>query len=213
MSLRGLTVGSTLVLIDGYRMAGWPRSDDAQRQFVDLGSIPFVAVDRIEVLLDGASAIYGSDAIAGVINVILKKDFKGTYAMGTRWHDHQGRRHDLGRPAHAGLRRRERRAGRIGRAGIPLAGGDQAQPARGERWAVTDYTPWGGNNLNPGAIQSVANPVIRGAPYLQSTTGNTALAANNAFLNNNCDFARRNANDCRTITPGARSSRARRTST
>ena len=83
VSLRGLSVGATLVLIDGYRMAGYPRADDAQRQFVDLGSIPFVAVDRIEILLDGASAIYGSDAIAGVVNVILKKDFKGTYAMGT----------------------------------------------------------------------------------------------------------------------------------
>src|SRR5258708_24984400 len=80
VSLRGLTVGATLILVDGYRLAGYPRSDDAQRQFVDLGAIPFVAVDRVEVLLDGASAIYGSDAIAGVVNVILKKDFKGTYA-------------------------------------------------------------------------------------------------------------------------------------
>ena len=79
VSLRGLGVGATLILVDGYRLAGYPRSDDAQRQFVDLSSIPFVAVDRIEVLLDGASAIYGSDAIAGVVNIILKKDFKGTY--------------------------------------------------------------------------------------------------------------------------------------
>src|SRR5450631_1822043 len=83
VSLRGLNVGATLVLIDGYRMAGYPRSDDAQRQFVDLSSIPFVAVERIEVLLDGASAIYGSDAIAGVVNIILKKDFKGTNALAT----------------------------------------------------------------------------------------------------------------------------------
>src|ERR1700682_764884 len=68
VALRGLTVGSTLILIDGYRMAGYPRADDAQRSFVDISSIPFVAVERIEILLDGASAIYGSDAIAGVIN-------------------------------------------------------------------------------------------------------------------------------------------------
>src|SRR5205814_1630077 len=83
VSLRGLTVGATLVLIDGYRMAGFPRSDDAQRAFVDLNSIPFVAVDRIEILLDGASAIYGSDAIAGVVNIILKKNFKGTTVNAT----------------------------------------------------------------------------------------------------------------------------------
>src|SRR5258705_177502 len=83
VALRGLSVGATLVLIDGYRMASYPLSDDTQRGFVDISSIPFVAVDRIEVLLDGASAVYGSDAIAGVVNVILKKDFKGTNVNAT----------------------------------------------------------------------------------------------------------------------------------
>ncbi len=78
VSLRGLTVGATLVLIDGHRMAPFPLSDDGQRPFVDISSIPFDAVDRIEILKDGASAVYGSDAIAGVVNVILKKEFKGT---------------------------------------------------------------------------------------------------------------------------------------
>ncbi len=78
VSLRGLTLGATLVLIDGHRMAPFPLSDDGQRPFVDISAIPFDAVDRIEILKDGASAVYGSDAIAGVVNVILKKDFKGT---------------------------------------------------------------------------------------------------------------------------------------
>ena len=78
VSLRGLTVGATLVLIDGQRMASYPLPDDGQRDFVDISSIPIGAVERIEVLKDGASAIYGSDAIAGVINVILKKSHKGT---------------------------------------------------------------------------------------------------------------------------------------
>ncbi|CAN7525866.1 TonB-dependent receptor [Pseudoduganella sp. LjRoot289] len=78
VSLRGLSVGLTLVLIDGHRMAPYPLSDDAQRQFVDVSSIPFDAVDSIQVLKDGASSIYGSDAVAGVVNIILKKTFKGT---------------------------------------------------------------------------------------------------------------------------------------
>jgi iron complex outermembrane receptor protein len=78
VSLRGLTVGLTLVLIDGHRMAPYPLSDDAQRQFVDVSAIPFDAIDHIEVLKDGASSVYGSDAIAGVINIILKKSFNGT---------------------------------------------------------------------------------------------------------------------------------------
>jgi len=77
ISLRGLTVGETLTLIDGHRMVPYPLSDDSQRTFVDLSSIPDVAVDRIEVLEDGASSEYGSDAIAGVVNVLLKKNYQG----------------------------------------------------------------------------------------------------------------------------------------
>ncbi|MDT8998230.1 TonB-dependent receptor [Paucibacter sp. APW11] len=77
VSLRGLMVGATLVLIDGRRMAPYPIGDDGQRQFVDVSNIPFEAIERIEVLKDGASAVYGSDAIAGVVNVILKRSFSG----------------------------------------------------------------------------------------------------------------------------------------
>lgn len=78
ISLRGLTVGATLVLIDGQRMAPYPLPDDGQRDFVDIASIPVDAVERIEVLKDGASAVYGSDAMAGVVNVILKKRHDGS---------------------------------------------------------------------------------------------------------------------------------------
>jgi iron complex outermembrane receptor protein len=77
VSLRGLGVNATLVLVNGRRMATYGLADDGQRSFVDLNSIPLEIVDRIEVLKDGASAIYGSDAIAGVINIILRKEFKG----------------------------------------------------------------------------------------------------------------------------------------
>ena len=78
ISLRGLTVGATLVLIDGHRMAPYPLSDDSQRSFVDVSSIPFDAIESIEILKSGASSLYGSDAIAGVINIKLKKNLNGT---------------------------------------------------------------------------------------------------------------------------------------
>src|SRR6202789_1965989 len=78
VALRGLTVGGTLVLIDGKRMVDYPISDDNQRSFVDVSAIPFNAIERVEVLKDGASAIYGADAIAGVVNIILKKNYNGT---------------------------------------------------------------------------------------------------------------------------------------
>jgi iron complex outermembrane receptor protein len=80
IALRGLTVNSTLVLIDGKRSASYPLVDDGIRSFVDLNSIPLANVERIEVLKDGASSIYGSDAIAGVVNIILKSSYQGVEA-------------------------------------------------------------------------------------------------------------------------------------
>jgi iron complex outermembrane receptor protein len=78
VALRGLTVNSTLVLIDGRRAANYALADDGVRSFVDLNTIPIDSVERIEVLKDGASSIYGADAIAGVVNVILKSSYSGT---------------------------------------------------------------------------------------------------------------------------------------
>ena len=77
VSLRGLGVNATLVLVNGRRMAPYGLADDAQRSFVDLNSLPLEAVERIEVLKDGASAVYGSDAVAGVVNVILRRRMTG----------------------------------------------------------------------------------------------------------------------------------------
>jgi iron complex outermembrane receptor protein len=74
----------TLVLIDGQRVAVDPITAQGGGEFVDVNMIPVAAVDRIEVLSDGASAIYGSDAIGGVVNIILKKDFNG-FDIGARY--------------------------------------------------------------------------------------------------------------------------------
>ena len=74
-NLRGLGVSSTLVLLNGRRMANFASPGDAAG--VDLNSIPAAAIQRVEILLDGASSLYGSDAIGGVINFITRKDFTG----------------------------------------------------------------------------------------------------------------------------------------
>ena len=76
VTLRGLPASNTLVLVNGRRVA----NDGLAGESVDLNSIPPAAVERIEILKGGASAIYGSDAIAGVVNVIMKQDFYGFLA-------------------------------------------------------------------------------------------------------------------------------------
>lgn len=83
VSLRGLTTGNTLTLFDGLRSAPYPLADDGHRNFVDLNTIPGGIIDRIEVLQDGASATYGADAVAGVVNVIVKKQITGLHLEGS----------------------------------------------------------------------------------------------------------------------------------
>src|SRR5690606_19034820 len=73
VSLRGLGGSRTLILIDGRRAPTAPMVGQGQ----DLNAVPLAAVERIEILSDGASAIYGSDAIGGVVNIITRKDFSG----------------------------------------------------------------------------------------------------------------------------------------
>lgn len=77
MDLRGLGSRRTLVLMDGRRLPKAPMVGDAP----DMNMVPMAAVERIEVLTDGASAIYGSDAIGGVVNIVTKKDFEGAEFM------------------------------------------------------------------------------------------------------------------------------------
>ena len=96
VSLRGLGAGSTLVLVDGRRVAQSGernRGSNSGQGFVDLNSIPLGLVDRIEIITDGASALYGSDAVAGVINIVLKKSWVGTEVNGSvKFTQHGGAR-------------------------------------------------------------------------------------------------------------------------
>jgi iron complex outermembrane receptor protein len=78
VGLKGLGATRTLILLNGRRLPNSPVTAD---QGIDLNTIPLEAVDRIEILTDSASAIYGSDAIGGVVNIILRDDFEGVSFM------------------------------------------------------------------------------------------------------------------------------------
>lgn len=75
LNLRGLGPDATLTLVNGHRLAY-----DALVQGVDISAIPLAAIERIEVIADGASALYGSDAVAGVANILLRRDYQGLQA-------------------------------------------------------------------------------------------------------------------------------------
>jgi iron complex outermembrane receptor protein len=79
ISLRGFDASATLVLIDGRRVAPYPvgTGDTGTQTFIDLNTIPSPAVESVEVLTDGASVIYGADAVAGVVNIKLRHDYRG----------------------------------------------------------------------------------------------------------------------------------------
>jgi iron complex outermembrane recepter protein len=80
ISLRGFSPSATLVLIDGRRVAPYPVGADGTDSFMDLNSIPGAAIESIEVLKDGASVIYGADAVAGVVNIKFRHDYHGAEA-------------------------------------------------------------------------------------------------------------------------------------
>ena len=77
LNLRGLGPGYQLILINGRRTADYPLPYNSQSNAVNLANIPAAAIERIEVLSGGASAIYGSDAVAGVVNVVMKTNYDG----------------------------------------------------------------------------------------------------------------------------------------
>ena len=163
VSLRGLSVDATLVLLDGHRLAPYPLADDGQRPFTDISSLPLGIVERVEVLQDGASAIYGSDAIAGVVNIITKKQFTGldlTGGIGStyRW-DGQSQRFaatfgmgDLATDGHNiyfNVEFRHQEA--------------ISQEARGSYIKALDLTPYGGPDLRGGVING--NLPLAGTTY------------------------------------------------
>jgi len=170
VSLRGLTVGATLVLIDGHRMASYPIPDDGERDFVDISSIPFDAIERVEVLKDGASAVYGSDAMAGVVNVILKKTFKGAAAGAEYGTSSKGD----GSTVHANL---TYGWGDLAGEGSNTYATFEYRHQDAILWSArpyltrTDWTPYGGVDLTPGngTLPGPQNPFLQIQPSTQHT--------------------------------------------
>lgn len=81
-SLRGVGLSSTLTLINGRRAGFAPVSNDVGQSFFDINTLPVLLIERVEILRDGASATYGSQAVAGVANIVTRKDFTGLEIAG-----------------------------------------------------------------------------------------------------------------------------------
>jgi len=200
VSLRGLTVGSTLVLIDGHRMSPYAIGDDSQRSFVDVSNIPFDAIDSIEILKSGASSLYGSDAVAGVVNIKLKKNFTGTRVAA-----------EGGNTQHGG--------GKTKRASISTGIGDldndgynafitaewrrQGAIKVADRtqfqWDQLDWRSRGGNDLTFGVPTSrLGFLTAASSPFLYNPSGAGGVnnPANYQFLDSNCNFTKYRAGGC-----------------
>jgi iron complex outermembrane receptor protein len=213
ISLRGLSVGATLVLLDGHRVAPYALGDDAQRSFVDVSNIPFDAIESIEILKAGASSLYGSDAVAGVVNIKLKKNFQGTRFSA-----------EGGNTQHGG--------GKTQRASISSGIGDldtdgynvfataewrhqgqiKLSDRAGNDWNTRDWRSRGGNDLTLGVPTSLnANLTQASTPFLYNPSGpapagiNPATGkpyaasdnpANFSFLDSNCNYAKYRAGQC-----------------
>jgi iron complex outermembrane recepter protein len=199
IALRGLSVGDTLTLIDGERMVSYPLSDDGERSFVDVTAIPINAIEGVDVLKDGASATYGADAIAGVVNIRLKKSFVGSefnVEGGTTQHGDGTTEHasgiwgmgDLGADGHNFY--------------VALDWHHQDKILGSSRDGAYTTTDWsalpGGVNTQPGAVGS------SGLTYPDSVTGylvNPTSGAVEQFLPG-CTAALQAAQKCTFAFPG-----------
>ncbi|MET3106871.1 iron complex outermembrane receptor protein [Oxalobacteraceae bacterium GrIS 2.11] len=199
ISLRGLNTSATLVLIDGHRMAPNALSDDGQRSFVDVSNIPFDTIERIEILKDGASAVYGSDAMAGVVNVILKKSMVGTVVNAEGGSSTKGG----GATVHASV---TSGFGDLDADGFNAYGSleyrHQNAVTNASRfsnspggWAALDWTPFGGQDFTPGTTAQTPHPRIPGSPYLRDPNAPFS-AANAVFLGGTCNYALLTSNAC-----------------
>jgi iron complex outermembrane receptor protein len=109
-SLRGLNDGYTLTVFDGLRSAVYPLADDGVRNFVDMNTIPDSIIESVNVLQDGASSTYGADAVAGVVDVRIKKQIVGFHANASGGISQQG---DAGEARFDATYGKGRRRGRL----------------------------------------------------------------------------------------------------
>jgi iron complex outermembrane receptor protein len=152
-NLRGLGTTATLVLIDGHRVA--PQGQTGQINDLDL--IPALAIERVEVVADGASALYGSDAIAGVINLVLRKRFNGA-TVTARY----GVADDYNQALLSGIVGRQWKTGSFMLTYEHTRRSRLAASDRPELYS-DDFSPYGGSL--PPQLSSPGNVLIGGVPY------------------------------------------------
>jgi iron complex outermembrane receptor protein len=169
VSLRGLSSQRTLVLVNGRRVSPYGYGFTNDSVSVDVNSIPIAAIDRVEILKDGASAVYGSDAIAGVVNFILRRDFQGLEAS-----------------AEYGAARHE--SGAIGRASLAYGFGDLAK----DRFNVLAVLSFAKEKALFGRDRKFASSGINVDTFNDTTSGNTFpanfVAADGSFGTRNPSF-------------------------
>lgn len=167
VSLRGLNPGNTLVLVDGERTVPFPMLNNNQNDFVDISSFPLYAIDRVDVMANGGSSIYGGDAIAGVVNLILRKQYQGFKAgasIGTSQLRDGMLEHIQFIVGHGDLN--------ADGYNFYVAGNyrhqDQIQVmSRSGLWNTLDWSPFGGLNTTPGAA-AAENVTV---PFPSTNTG------------------------------------------
>ena len=172
VSLRGLTVNSTLTLIDGVRTANYPLADDGQRSFVDLNTIPNAIVDRVEVLKDGASSSYGADAIGGVVNIIMKKEIVGAYGTVEGGVTQRGDGGSQRATLTLGTGRLKEQGFNFYVSGEYQHNDPIYNRNRGFPYNTQDLTSIGGDNNNPGSVAPSSTTSAVVAPTTQTTPGN-----------------------------------------
>lgn len=157
-SMRGLGKSATLVLLNGRRIASYALADGGKEVFVNLDAIPAAAIEQVEVLRDGVSAVYGSDAMAGVINIVTRGGMRGVEALAS---EERPQSHRFGGQRTASI---TGGAGRIKRDGYHVFASLDAYQRDGYLLAETvdAYPPWHKQYVNPGF----------GEPSLYSFPGN-----------------------------------------
>lgn len=173
--MRGIGVDTTLILVNGRRVV--PTANSLTLNAFDLNSIPLAAVERIEVLSDSASAIYGADAMGGVINLVLKKEIPQP-VLEVQYGGASGGADTLRTSLSAGLSTERLRASLIldYQQRDPLFGDER------ERWSDQDYRRYGGLDFRstagmPGTVNSVRGDNLPGlsSPFAMVPEGSTGI--------------------------------------
>lgn len=168
INLRGLGARATLVLINGKRLV----PGGTQAAFADIENIPLSAIERIDILPDSASAQYGSDAVGGVVNFVMRDNFRGAETL---LHGGSGTRNNLGEYQAAQTLGTRWDSGN-GMVSLEFYRRD-ALPADSRRYATSNLLPLGGGNFNS-FLSNPGNIVVGGQsyaiPYGQNGSGLTA---------------------------------------